>query len=57
MKAFDQALTGDVMDRSLRAFDVRVIGHFTGASVANSHGMFHIEDVEWFRRTSEEHGH
>lgn len=49
--AFDHMLTGSVMDHSLRIFDVRAVGRYTRASVASDHGMFVIENVEWFRRS------
>lgn len=47
---FDQALTGDVMNRSLRIFQVQVIGRFSAASQSNTHGMFYIEQVDWFKQ-------
>jgi len=56
-EAFDKALTGDVMDHSLRVFDVRIVGRFAPASRVNGHGMFEIEDVEWFRKSRPSSGH
>jgi hypothetical protein len=47
---FDQALTGDVMDLSLRAFDAEVIGTYTAASAANPRGLFYVERVDWFKK-------
>lgn len=47
---FDQALTGDVMDLSLRSFEVEVIGTYTAASVANPRGLFYVDHVAWFHK-------
>ena len=47
---FDRALTGDVMDLSLRAFDAEVIGTYTAASEANPRGLFYVERVDWFKK-------
>lgn len=47
---FDRALTGDVMDLSLRAFDVEVVGTYTAASEANPRGLFYVNHVDWFRK-------
>lgn len=47
---FDRALTGDVMDLSLRTFDSQVVGTYTAASEANPRGMFSVDHVDWFRK-------
>lgn len=47
---FDRALTGDVMDLSLRAFDVEVVGTYTAASEANPRGLFYVKRVDWFKK-------
>ncbi|MEY2153018.1 hypothetical protein AB7849_19090 [Rhodanobacter sp. 115] len=47
---FDRALTGDVMDVSLRVFDAEVIGTYTAASEANPRGLFYVDHVDWFRK-------
>ncbi|MDR3445448.1 MULTISPECIES: hypothetical protein [unclassified Dyella] len=44
----DKALTGDVMDLSLRSFDVDVEGLFTAATEANPKGLFYIDHVNGF---------
>lgn len=47
---FDHALTGDVMDLSLRRFEAEVIGTYTAASEANPRGLFYVDHVDWFRK-------
>jgi len=47
---FDRALTGDVMDVSLRAFDAEVIGTYTAASATSPRGLFYVDHVDWFRK-------
>lgn len=47
---FDHALTGDVMDLSLRSFEAEVIGTYTAASEANPRGLFYVDQVVWFRK-------
>lgn len=47
---FDRALTGDVMDLSLRVFDAEVIGTYIGASETSPRGLFYVDHVAWFRK-------
>lgn len=48
---FDHALTGDVMDLSLRSFDAEVTGTYAPASDANPRGLFTVIRVAWFRKS------
>lgn len=48
---FDHALTGDVMDLSLRSFDAAVTGTYTAASETNPRGLFTVVRVAWFRKS------
>lgn len=47
---FDRALTGDVMDVSLRVFDAEVIGTYRAASETSPRGLFYVDHVDWFRK-------
>jgi hypothetical protein len=47
---FDRALTGDVMDLSLRVFDAEVIGTYKAASETSPRGLFYVDHVDWFRK-------
>lgn len=54
---FDRALTGDVMNLSLRAFNVQAIGRFSASSESNPRGLFYIEKVDWFKPRDPQHSH
>lgn len=47
---FDRAMTGDVMDGSLRVFDAEVVGTYTAASETSPRGLFYVDHVDWFRK-------
>ncbi|BFI95004.1 MAG: hypothetical protein RSP_05140 [Rhodanobacter sp.] len=48
---FDHALTGDVMDLSLRSFDAEVTGTYAPATTINPRGLFTVDRVVWFRKS------
>ncbi|TAL73376.1 MAG: hypothetical protein EPN56_08200 [Rhodanobacter sp.] len=48
---FDHALTGDVMDLSLRSFDAEVAGTYAAASAINPRGLFTVVRVAWFHKS------
>lgn len=48
---FKEALNENPMRLTLRKFKVEVVGRFHQASPANTHGLFYIKKVDWFRRS------
>lgn len=51
-RTFHDALWGDVMDISMRAFDFEAEGMFESERPARPSGIFYVKHVDWYRTHS-----